>query len=239
MNIFQRSLHDYLSIKFLGLSLATLLVPLFILGLMLVFGGSELFAILSQGANSGDFSFINEEQYPILSAILKFSAIKWLVVTLFYTIGGVMVVLLSLIIAIVVLGFLTPIVVKTLHKKYYKSISINSVNTIEVFETMGIVIVKFILLFIVCLPFVFIPFVIHIPFFYIFYKFMSIDIGSNMMSKKRLEVAQKRQFTELFLTSLGFFILSLIPIVGIFLQLFFAIYFTHFYFQKELIAYGG
>lgn len=239
MNLFEKSFEDYLSVRFLGLSFATLLVPLFVLGLLVIFGGSELFSLLSQGASSGDFSFIDETQYPIITTILKFSLIKWLVITLFYTVGGILAVLFSLIIAIIVLGFLTPFVVNTLHKKHYKNVPIQSLKSVDVFKSMGWVLVKFLVLFIVCLPFVFIPFVINIPFFYLFYKFLTIDIGSNMMSKSRLKVAQKRQSMELIITSLGFFILSLIPIIGIFLQLFFAIYFTHFYFQKELIPYGS
>ncbi len=236
MSILKRSLNDFMSVKFLGLSFATLFVPFCVLGFLVITGGGELFDLLNQGANSGDFSYINDEQYPIITAILKFSLIKWLIVTLFYTIGTVLAVLLSLLVAIVVLGFFTPLVVSTLHKKYYQNVYIEKIDSMEVLKQMSFIFLKFILFFLICLPFCWIPIVIHIPFFYLFYKFMSIDIGSNLMSKERLKQAQKRYKGEFITLSLSFFILSLIPVLGIFLQLFFVIYFTHFYFQKELIG---
>ncbi len=236
MNILKRSFNDFMSVKFLGLSFATLFVPFCVLGFLVILGGGELFELLSQGANSGDFSYINDEQYPIIAAILKFSLIKWLIVTLFYTVGTMLVVLLSLFVAIVVLGFFTPYIVNTLHKKYYQNVYIEKIDNLEVIKQMSWIFLKFLLFFILCLPFFWVPIVIHVPFFYLFYKFMSIDVGSNMMSKERLKDASKRYRSEFLLLSLSFFILSLIPVLGIFLQLFFVIYFTHFYFQKELIG---
>lgn len=237
MNLLQKSLKDYLSPKFLGLSFATLLIPLVILGGLVIFGGSEIFTILNQGAQSGNFDFVDANEYPFLVKVLQFAVVKWLIITLFYTVGGLFAVLLSLVIAMMVLGFLTPMVTAFIHKRYYKDIPIESIKSIKVFKMMGFTILKFVVLFLVCLPFVFIPFAINIPFFYLFYKFMVIDVGSNIMSENRLKKAEKREFSKLFFQTLGFFFLSIIPIIGIFLQLFFVIYFTHFFFQKELIPY--
>lgn len=240
MSIFDKSLKDYLSAKFLGLSFATVLIPMIVMGILLVMGGSEIIDILTQGAQNDDFSFVDGENHPFLVTILKLTFVKWILVTLFYSLGTIFAVLLSLLIAMMVLGFLTPIVVSTLHKKYYSHIGeLKPMNSIKVYKAMAMTILKFLVLLIVLIPFMWIPLVINIPFFYLFYKLMVVDVASNMMDENRLKVAEKRWFSKLFFLSLIFFVLSLIPIIGIFLQLFFAIYFAHFFFQNELLANNG
>lgn len=209
--------------KFLSLSLATLIVPLAILGGLLVAGVSEFFDAFLQG---------NEEVVggTILATILQFGFVKWLIATFFYTIGSFVVVLLSLVIAMIVLGFLTPIVVSTLHKRYYADVTLQAMGGFDAFKMISAVFFKFIILLILCLPFIFFPFVINIPFLYLFYKLLLIDVGSNIMPKEPLLLFEKQNFMQIFLLCVIFFILSLIPVVGIFLQLFFAIYLTHYFF---------
>lgn len=241
MSIFEQSLKDYFTPKFLGLSAATLLIPLIILFILLILGGGEFFDILSQGAQSGDFSFLNGEEYPILASILKLSIIKWLLVSVFYLFGGLFAVLLSLLIAIAVLGFLTPVVVSTIHKRHYLKYGVlKSMNTTTSTKMIVGAVLKFVLLLIVAIPFMFIPlinfFAINVPFLYLFHQMMVLDVGSNMMDKEHFLKAHKKHFKSLVALSLVFFVVSIVPIVGIFLQLFFAIYYTHFFFQKEIIS---
>lgn len=240
MSLFEKSLKDYLTPKFLGLSFATLMIPLIVLFFVLIVGGGEFFDILSQGAESGDFTFLSQEQYPILTTILKLSIVKWILVSIFYLFGGLIAVLLSLLIAIIVLGFLTPIVVATIHKRHYLELgSLKSMSTAGSWNMILMVILKFILLLIVAIPFMFIPlinfFAINAPFLYLFHQMMVIDVGSNMMDKPHFLSASKKHFKSLLVLSVLFFTLSIIPIIGIFLQLFFAIYYTHFFFEKEII----
>lgn len=240
MSLFERSLKDYLTPKFLGLSFATLLIPLIILFIVLIMGGSEFLEVLSTGADSGDFSFIDSNEHPLLATILKLSIIKWILVTLFYVFGGLIAVLLSLLIAIIVLGFLTPIVVATIHKRHYLEVgSLKSIKTATSIRMLVMTGLKFLLLLIVAIPFMFVPlinfFAINIPFLYLFHQMMVIDVGSNMMDKAHFLSATKKHFASLLVLSVVFFALSIIPIIGIFLQLFFAIYYTHFFFQKEII----
>ncbi len=233
MNLFQRSLKDYLSPKFLGLSFAVLFIPLILLGILLIFGGGELLSLLAEGVESGNFEQIGIDEHPILFKILQFGVVQWLIATFFYALGGLFAVLLSLIIAMVVLGFLTPFVVKNLHEKYYQDSLREECSTGSIMKMMFVVILKFIVLFILCLPFIFVPFAINVPFAYLFYKFLVIDVGSNILNQNDLKIFEKRYFLPLAITSIGFFALSMIPIIGIFLQLFFVIYFTHFFFEKK------
>ncbi len=233
MTLIEKSLKDYLSPKYLGLSFATLLIPMIVLGWALFYGGGEIIEILSEGAKNGGFEFVDASEHPFLVKLLQFGLVKWIIVTFFYTIGGLFAVLLSLVIAMVVLGFLTPSVVKALHVKYYKHLPAKSMETKKVLLMMASIVLKFVLVFIICLPFVFIPFVINIPFFYLFYKFLIVDIGSNIMLKDDLKRFEKENFSSIVMASLAFFCLSLIPILGIFMQLFFVIYFTHFFFLNN------
>ncbi len=234
MSIFEKSVSDYFSGKFLSLSFVIFLVPMCIFGILLVTGANEIIDIFTQGANTGDFSFLSENEYPFLTAILKFAVVKWIVVTLFYSLGVIFVVLFSLLVAMIILGLLTPMVVKTVHKKHYAhKPPPQPMENIKVYKILSINILKFLALFLISIPFMWIPLVINLPFFYLFYKLVIVDVASNMMSEEKFNKIKKEKFGRLIFLSLCFFVLSLIPIAGIFLQLFFAIYFTHFFFEHE------
>lgn len=230
MSIFQKAYKDYFTAKFLGLCFITVFVPFIILGMLLIFGGKEIFDILStQNVSDGVLS-----EHPFLLKLLHLSITKWIIATFFYTIGGYLIVLFSLVIAMITLGFLTPFVVTHLHKKYYQNKLINPMSLVASLKMSLKIIFKFLLLLIVTLPFFFIPFLINISFFYLFYKFMTSDVASNMMSQKQFDLLQQKYKFKLIFTCFIFYLLSIIPIVGIFLQLFFVIYFTHLFFDDEM-----
>lgn len=240
MNLFALSIKDYLSGKFLGLSLAPLLIPMVLFGLFLVFGGSELLTVLETGASSGDFSFLDEEAHPILAFILGLAVIKWLLITFFYLFGGLFAVLLSIVVAIVVIGFLTPVVVKIIRKRHYNEAVISKSMSAgqSLSMTLGIF-GRFALMFIISIPFMFIPLIniiaINAPFFYLFHRMLVLDVGSLLMDKVHFEAFKVKHKWSLLIANGGFFFLSLIPVVGLFLQLLFVTYLAHFMFQKEIL----
>lgn len=235
---FKLSIKDFLTPKFLGLSFLPFIISVVLLAIFMIYGGSELFDVLSNGAKTGDFSFLDEERFPLIAKLLAFSVTKWLISALFYFAGTFLVIILSLLIATIVVGFITPVVTKVINQKYY-NITKNSEAS---FSRVSILMVKeigiFVLLLLICLPFLFVPiinlFIIHIPFFYIYYKFMLIDVASNTLNKDRFEIIYKKgggyDFT--FLTFI-FYLISLIPFLGIFLQIFFVINLSHNLYQKE------
>ena len=71
-------------------------------------------------------------------------------------------------------------------------------------------------------------FIINVPFFYIYYKLVLIDVASNALSAKSFERSYKMGGGYKFaLSAFIFYLLCLIPLVGLFFQLFFIIFLTH------------
>jgi hypothetical protein len=179
---------------------------------------------------------VDNEHDSLLSKILNFAAVHYIISGIFYIFGSFLVVVLSIFIAVLALGFFTPIVVKTLHAKYYNTYPVKSFGTLKSISVIFINFWKFIFIFLLCIPFLFIPFVniavFNIPFFYLFYKLLVFDVASNIFDEKNYSQNLRPLKRRLLLTCLVFYFLALIPIFGLFLQLFFAIYLTHYIFSS-------
>lgn len=235
--MFSKALEDATSGKFLAMALVPFFVPIILLGGFFIYGGSELFSMLSQGAQSGDFSFLDEQAYPTLSYILSFSVVHWLIVALFAVIGTFGVVLFSVVIAVVVVGFLTPMIVGSVRKRHYEHIQKAQAEPflktlVSMLKAFGV----FLLLLLVAIPMLFIPilniFALQVPFIYLFYKLMLVDMLSVGISSQTESLAKKHK-TQLRVTLGVFYFLSLIPFLGLFLQVFYVTYLSHFFFSKS------
>ena len=204
----------------------------------MIFGGREIYEALSVGASSGDFGFLDEEKFPLIAKILSFAATKWVISALFYVAGSFLVLILSVFIALIVAGFLTPVVANEIKRRHYRNLEISEISTARSIKLIGAVLLKFTAISLISLPFLFVPilnlFIIQLPFFYLYYALLLVDVGSNTLSEKRFELVwMEGGGYEYKFTALIFYLLCLIPLVGLFLQIFFVIYFSHFFFQKE------
>ena len=97
---------------------------------------------------------------------------------------------------------------------------------------------KFILIFLICIPLLFIPvvnlFILNLPFFYLFYRLILIDIASNTSDSLIFEIdLQKGGGIKFFSASVLFYIITLIPFVGLFLQIYFVIFLSHVLLEKN------
>lgn len=235
--ILAKTLKDFFSGKFLFMSLAPFIAPIIILGGFFIYGSSEFFTILQTGAQSGDFSFIDEQAHPIMAYLLGFSVVHWLVMSLFVVLGTFGVVLTSLVIALLVVGLLTPVIVKVVRKRNYPQIKATQGDSLLTsLSSIAKIFMKFILLFICILPFLFLPFVnfmvFQLPFFYLFYKLMMYDLISVGISEDVLKIVEENKL-YLFVVIALFFFLSLIPLFGLLLQVFFIVYLSHFILSKS------
>ncbi|MDR1555081.1 MAG: EI24 domain-containing protein [Campylobacteraceae bacterium] len=228
LNILDKSVKDFCSIKFLTLSFAPLLIALMVFFIIMILGVSEVISIIQSSEDIKDVS--------LLSKILSFTVVHYILSSIFYIFGSFLVVIFSIFIAVLALGFFTPIVVKTLHQNYYKTYPLKSFGVSKSIFTMLIIFGKFILVFLLCIPFMLIPFVniaiFNIPFFYLFYKLLTFDVASNIFDEKNYDLNIRPIKPKLIFISLIFYFLALIPILGLFLQLFFAIYLTHYIFSN-------
>lgn len=234
--IFDISIKDFLTKKFILLSLLPLLGAVLVLGILAFFGGKEGFENLQIAIANGDFTIL--QNYPIISKILNYSITKWIIGAFFYIAGTFLVLIFSVIIAVIIAGFLTPVVTKEINLRHYNLERQNEVSFLKVVKLMATSLLKFIAIFLICLVFYFVPilnlFVINIPFFYLFYKFLLIDVASNSLNKERFEKIYKKGGGYKFMLSCFlFYLLCLIPLVGLFLQLFFVIFLSHILYQNE------
>jgi len=235
--VIAKAIKDFFSGKFLFMSLAPFVVPILVLGGFFIYGSSELLTLLHNGATSGDYSYIDATTYPTLSYILGFTVIHWLIMSLFVVFGTLGTVLLSLIIAVITVGFLTPVIVKAVREKHYTDIEKGKEDSILLsLWTISKIFLKFIGLFLCTLPFLLLPFVnfmvFQLPFFYLFYKLMIYDLTSLGICMDVEKILQENKVI-LFVVMVIFFFLSLIPLFGLLLQVFFIIYLSHFILSKS------
>jgi hypothetical protein len=149
---------DFFSGKFLFLSLAPFIAPILILGAFFVYGSGEFLNLLQEGSTSGDYSYIDESAHPILTYLLGFAVFHWVIMTLFVVFGTFGIVLISLILAVITVGLLTPYIVSLVRKKSY--LHVKQSDGDGFFSSAWImfkIFMKFILLFLCTLPFVQMP----------------------------------------------------------------------------------
>ena len=242
INLLSLGFKDFFTAKFITLSILPLCLSIFSLAWLTIWGGSEIFDVLSEGARSGNYSFIdtNSTLSSYAIRILSFSATKWIVSILFYILSTFLTIIVSIVIALIVAGLLTPVVTKEINKRHYNYVLKSEVSTARVLKVMMIEIMKFLGILLVCLPLLFVPvlnfFIINVPFFYIYYKLLLIDVGSNTLDSDKFELALLEGGGIKFIAfTLLFYLISLVPLVGLFFQFYFVIVLSHLFFEKEAL----
>ena len=233
-NILSLSFRDFWTKKIILWSFLPLIAVLVIFFTMFIVGGGALLETIKTGLETGDYGFI--EEHKIIAWILHLGVVHWLLGSLFYLLGTVLVIIISVIIALIIAGLLTPMITAEIDKRHYQFNIHPKADTYTVIKLMTMVLLKFIGLFLLCLPLI--PFtaffIIHIPLFYLFYKFFLIDIYSNTVSREHFHIKMQQGGDSQFIFACFiFYLLCFIPLAGLFLQLFFVIYFTHLVYQRQ------
>ncbi|ECZ1569472.1 hypothetical protein F7V09_09995, partial [Campylobacter coli] len=94
-------------------------------------------------------------------------------------------------------------------------------------------------IFLLCTLALFLPFinlfVYYLAFYYLFHKLLMLDITSSVLDKENFKIFNTQASTfEFKFSTLCFYLLSSIPLLGIFLQVFFVIFLTHLAYQRIL-----
>ena len=242
INLLRIGFKDFFTAKFIALSILPLCLSVFSLAWLTIWGGGEIFDLLSDSAKNENFAFLepNSALSFIAIKILSFSATKWIVSILFYILSTFLTIIVSIVIALIVAGFLTPVVAKEINKRHYNYVLKSEASTARVLKVMMIEIMKFFGILLICLPLLFVPFVnffiINVPFFYIYYKLLLIDVGSNTLDSDKFELALLEGGGIKFMAfTLLFYLVSLVPLVGLFFQLYFVIVLSHLFFEREAL----
>ena len=237
MNLLIKSIKDFFTLRFLLLSTLPFLASFLIFGAIFLYSGSEFINFLNSTTNGSNLS-VDQNIHPIISYLLTLAFVKWVIVTFFYLFGTFLILLVSVIIAVIVIGFFTPYIVKTLAQKYYPKFIRGEISFIKTFAMYIKTFVIFIFLLIVAIPLLLVPganlFIFNIPFYYLFHNLLVIDVGSNIENLDRFKIITTKYKKDFIVATFISYALSLLPIIGLFLQPLFVIYLTHLFFEKSI-----
>ena len=175
------------------------------------------------------------------TAIIKFlmsSAItSWIASFLVYTIGSFLTLYFSIFIAIIILGFLTPMILKEVQKRHYPDVEMIGYSNIA--EALFLVlkwVFIMLMLFLVLIPIYFIPLLnivaFNLPLYYFFHKMITYDVASTLCTRDEAIRIKFFHASTLRLKTLGLYLISLIPFVIFFASVFYVIYLGHSYFLE-------
>ncbi len=237
MSLLLKSIKDYLSIRYLLLSTLPFLVSFFIFGALFLYSGNEFINFLNS-AQSGNFADIDPTIHPVVSYLLTLAIVKWTIVTFFYLFGTFLMLLVSIIIAVIVIGFFTPYIVRNIAEKYYPRFVRGEIGFGRVLFIYVRIFLIFIFLSFVAIPLLLVPgvnlFIFNIPFYYLFHNLLVVDVGSNIENYDRFKAVTETYKKDFIVATFISYALSLIPIIGLFLQPLFVIYLTHLFFEKSI-----
>ncbi|MDX1296552.1 MAG: EI24 domain-containing protein, partial [Sulfurimonadaceae bacterium] len=167
------------------------------------------------------------------------SVTSWLLSFIVYTLGSFFVLLFSIIIALFIIGFLTPHVLAIIRDRHYEECHI------EGFDHIGAMLLFFLktflvmlLLLIVLMPLYFIPIInivaFNLPFYYLFHKLLVYDVASTICTKEEYKKIMYFNGTAIRMKTLMLYLVSLIPFAALFGSVFFVVYLGHIFFSETL-----
>jgi hypothetical protein len=136
-----------------------------------------------------------------------------------------------------VIGFLTPVVLKELQRRHYKDVEMIGYSNAA---SSMLLVVKWtfamIGLFIVLIPFYFIPVLniiaFNLPLYYFFHKMLTFDVSSNISTKEEFKKIMYMNKNTMRLKTLLLYLISLVPFAIFFGAIFYVIYLGNSYFLE-------
>ncbi|EAJ7245766.1 hypothetical protein AUR32_08710 [Campylobacter coli] len=230
MDILKLAIKDFLSLKFLKFALIPLIFSLVLMLFLGVLGFSALLNYFNSLFSVGEDSF-----WAWFYALHFVQILITLISVLF---SGFVIIFASVFLALFITSFLTPLIVKQINNKYYHHEVQNISNMYIIFEIFKIFL-KFIGIFLLCTLALFLPFinifVYYLAFYYLFHKLLMIDVTSTILDKESFKNFHSDVSPlEFKFSTLCFYLLSSVPLLGLFLQVFFVIFLTHLSYQRIL-----
>ncbi len=173
----------------------------------------------------------------ILDFLFKYSITSWVASFLIYTVGGIIVMMFSIFITLLIIGFLTPMILNVIKKRHYPELEFRGYGSLTstLFVSIKSILIMF-LLFIVLIPFYFIPFIniiaFNIPLFYLFHKLLNFDVVSTIMTKEEFYYLKAKNSSAFRLRTFLLYLVSMIPFIALFSTVFYIVYLGHGYMSK-------
>lgn len=238
IDILSRSLKDFLTSKMLRIALVPLIVTM-ILIYSLFFAAADFgIAALQQAAEASQNGqeVVVDENAPfyfvwatyLVVFLFKYSFTSWIAGFLLYTIGSIIVLQASVILTLVVIGFLTPMILGIVHKRHYSHITLHGHGSL--LSPLWVLIKSsfmMILLFILLIPVYFIPVLnviaFALPLYYFFHKLLNHDVASTLLSEEEYEKIYKKEANAFRGRTLFLYLVSMIPFITLFTAVFYII----------------
>ena len=186
------------------------------------------------------------EGTSIIQFLMSHALTSWIATFLVYTVGSFLTLYLSIFVALIIVGFLTPTILKEIQQRHYSDVEMRGESNI--FEGLFLPlkwISIMLIMFIVFIPLYFIPLVnivaFNFPLYYFFHKMLTYDVSSTICTRDEAMKIKFFHATTLRLKTFGLYLLSLIPFLVFFASVFYIIYLGHSYFlaTKELREQGN
>jgi len=177
------------------------------------------------------------EGSAIIQFLMSHAITSWIATFLVYTVGSFLTLYMSIFVALIIVGFLTPTILKEVQKRHYSDVEmIGHSNIFQALFLMLKWIFIMLLMFILFIPLYFIPIVnilaFNLPLYYFFHKMMTYDVSSAICTKDESMKIKFFHASTLRLKTLGLYLVSLIPFVVFFASVFYIIYLGHSYFLE-------
>ncbi len=175
------------------------------------------------------------EGTALIQFLMSSAITSWIATFLVYTIGTFLTLYFSIFVALIVIGFMTPMILKELQTRHYQDVEMTGHSNIAegIFLVLKWALVM-IGLFIIFVPLYFIPLLnivaFNFPLYYFFHKVITYDVASTIVTREENKKIKYFNATALRLKTLGLYLLSLIPFVIFFASVFYVIYLGHSYF---------
>ncbi len=248
-NILALSFKDLFTSKMIKYSILPFIFSMLVLyTLFFVFAGIGLDSIGSMQIHSTSTTIQNGipntdtytatlEGTALIQWLMSHAITSWIATFLVYTVGTLLTLYFSIFVAVLIVGFLTPIILKEIQRRHYHDVEI--IGHSNIFEGLFLIfkwLLVMLLMFIAFIPLYFIPIVnivaFNLPLYYFFHKMMTYDVGSTICTKEENMKIKFFYASKLRLKTLGLYLISLIPFVVFFASVFYIIYLGHFYFLE-------
>ncbi len=173
----------------------------------------------------------------IIDFLMTHTVTSWLISFLVYTVGSFLVLLISIVVALAVIGFLTPPILKELQQRHYQTIKLigfDGITTVVWNFTKSFLVM--IGLFLLLMPLYFVPLIniiaLNIPFYYFFHRLLTYDVASTLCTKEEYVHIMHFKGNAMRIKTLLLYMVSLIPFAVLFATVFFVIYIGHSFFKE-------
>jgi len=156
----------------------------------------------------------------VLEFLMRYSITSWLVSFFLFTVGGMLIFVVSIFTAILVIGFLTPGILAEVQRRHYPELTLEGHGNAFATLVHSLKYIAVTLLLLVALvPLYFVPLLnivaINLPFYYLFHKFYLLDVGTTALLKEEYRRMMYFNGNQVRITTLLLYLISMIPFAAL------------------------